>query len=272
MDSGNFPQPGAGPTEARGEKLPATRRSRILEYVALNGEASVGELATRFGVSEDTVRRDLERLDGVGALKRTHGGAHSLQPTATLDSLETRGAIHRDAKRVIARIAAGQVEDGDTLLLNGGTTTLEVARELGAHQGLTVITPSPAVAQAVPTASAHTVHLLGGRWYPEFEVVIGPVALPGTRRLNVDTLVLGAAGVSASGFSIPNLEEAEMLQEMIRAAARVIVVADSSKFGRNALAMIASFDDVDMLITESTPPPELRRVAEERNTLILGAD
>lgn len=276
MRSGTFSQPGedGGFEEvpapgSRGDKLPATRRSRILDYVATNGEASVVELAERFRVSPDTVRRDLERLDEAGALIRTHGGAHRAQPAATLDSVATRGSSHQHAKRAIARIAADLVSDGDTLLLNGGTTTLEVARALGERQRLTVVTPSPGVAQAVPPPAAHTIHILGGRWYPEFEVVIGPVALPGTKSLNADTLVLGAAGISTRGVSIPNLEEAEMLQDMIQAAARVILVVDSSKFGRDAVAMIATFADIDILVTETAPDAELLRVLLQHDVQVV---
>lgn len=244
----------AGP---RSDLLPATRRSRIVDYVAVNGEASVTQLAKEFGVSLDTVRRDLERLDEAGALTRTHGGAHLAQPAATLDSVATRGSKHQPAKRTIAQLAADLLDDGETVLLNGGTTTVEVAKALGVRHGLTVVTPSPAVAQAVPEHAARAIYLLGGRWYPEFEVVVGPVALPGARALAADTLILGAAGLSASGASIPNLEEAEMLEAMTRAAARVILVVDSSKFGRDALARITSLDEIDVIATEELPGADL---------------
>lgn len=253
----------------RGDKLPATRRTRILDYVSLNGEASVTELADEFGVSLDTVRRDLERLDEAGALTRTHGGAHRVHPTAALDSVAARGSVHQHAKRAIGILAAGLIADSETVLLNGGTTTLEVARALGDRQELTVVTPSPSVAQAVPVSAAHATYLMGGRWHPEFEVSVGPVLLPGTKSLNADTLILGAAGLSAHGVSIPNLEEAEMLEAMIQASARVILVIDSSKFGRDALAKIADLHEIDVLVTETTPDRELLNAMRQSDVQLL---
>lgn len=256
-------------TGVRSDKLPGTRRTRILEYVSTNGEASVTELAEEFGVSMDTVRRDLERLDNAGALTRTHGGAHRLQPAATLESVATRGGSHPHAKRTIGHLAAELIVDDETVLFNGGTTTLEVARALGERRNLTVVTPSPAVAQSIPASSAHATYLLGGRWHPEFEVSVGPVALPGTKTLRADTLVLGIAGVSAKGISIPNLEEAEMLEAMIEAATRVIVVADSSKFGRDALAQIADLDEIDVLVTEAAPDSDLLTAVQRHNVQLV---
>ncbi len=260
-------------TRAKQSPLPGSRRALIGEYVNLNGEASVLELADAFGVSPDTVRRDLMRLSASGAIARIHGGAVAAQrPTAALMTPTERRDSRFEAKKRIGAIAAGLLNDGETVLMNGGTTVLEVARALSGRRELTLITCSPAVLRETPDKSLRGAYLLGGRWYPELEVVVGPVALPGTRGITADVLVLGAAALAAgSGVSIPLADEAEMLQSMIDAAKRRILVADSSKFGLEALARIAAFEDIDTLVTDEQPPPELLHALEQAGVDVVVA-
>jgi DeoR/GlpR family transcriptional regulator of sugar metabolism len=249
---------------SKGAALPGSRRARISEYVVANGEASVTELSGAFGVSHDTVRRDLERLDELGAVSRIHGGAVAVrQLTSTLQSASERRNSQAKAKRRIAAAAAALVGDGETVLLNGGTTTLEVARALSGHQELTLVSCSPEVVREAPEKALRGAYLIAGKWSPELEVVIGPVSLPGTNGINADVLVLGAAALSVkSGVSVPKLEETEMLRSMIASATRSVVVADSTKFGLDALAKIAAFDEIDTLVTNKEPPSDLREALD----------
>ncbi len=258
---------------AKQPPLPGSRRALIGEYVNLNGEASVLELSDAFGVSPDTVRRDLVRLSASGAIARIHGGAVAAQrPTAALMTPTERRDSRFEAKKRIGAIAAGLLNDGETVLMNGGTTVLEVARALSGRRELTLVTCSPAVLREAPDKSLRGAYLLGGRWYPQLEVVVGPVALPGTRGINADVLVLGAAALAAgSGVSIPLADEAEMLQSMVDAAKRRILVADSSKFGLEALARIATFEDIDTLVTDEQPPPELLHALEQAGVDVVVA-
>lgn len=248
MDGGATP--GAG-------VLPGARRSRISDYVAAAGEASVAELAASFGVSADTVRRDLVRLEEGGLLARTHGGAVAVRtPAAELAPLAERQVDRLAAKRLIGRAAARLIQPGETLLINGGSTTIEVARALGGRPDVALVTCSPQV--AIEAGGARRgVHLIAGRWHPDFGVVVGPVALPGAERLRVDRLILGVAGLAPSGISIANIEEAAMLRGMIDAAEVVVVVADAAKLGRSAFARLAGLDRVAILVTDRAPDAEL---------------
>lgn len=242
--------------------LPGARRSLIAEYVRSRGGASVQELAEALLVSSDTIRRDLDLLDSRGLLGRTHGGAIALPtPAAQLGSVDERGERQSGAKRVIAAAAARLIRDGETVLVNGGSTTLAVAQALPTRD-IALVTCSPAVAKAAD-AVGRGVFLLGGRWYPSFGVVVGPVVLPGVTGLRADVLILGVAGISADGISIANIEEAEMLADMLGSTARVVVVADSSKFDRSAFAVLAGLDRIDVLVTERAPAEHLATALTE---------
>jgi len=255
-----------------GAALPGARRSLVAEYVRAHGGASIGELVAAFEVSGDTVRRDLDRLDEQGLLRRTHGGAVALEkPAADLGSITERGSRQLAAKRAIGVAAARQVRDGETVLINGGSTTVAVARALGGRRDLALVTCSPAVAQEAGDVAGRGVFLLGGRWHPSFGVVVGPVALPGASRLRADVLLLGVAGVASDGLSIANIEEAEMLSGMIEAAGRVVVVADSSKFDRNAFARLVGLERLHALVTERPPTGDLAAALDRAGVEVITA-
>ncbi len=257
-------RPGSG-----GAALPGARRSLIAEYVRAHGGAAVQELADAFAVSSDTVRRDLDRLDEQGLVSRTHGGAVALTtPAADLGSIAERGTRQLSAKRAIGLAAARLIRDGDTVMMNGGSTTVAAARALSARD-VALVTCSPAVAQEAGDSAGRGVFLIGGRWHPSFGVVVGPVVLPGAGRLRADLLIMGAAGVSPEGISIANIEEAEMLSGMIEASARVAVVADSTKFDRIAFARLAGLERVDVLVTERAPAGELAAALEEAKVSVI---
>ena len=267
----NLPSARPAATPDAGGVLPGARRSLVAEYVRSHGGASVADLAVAFGVSGDTVRRDLDLLDGQGLLQRTHGGAVAVPtPAADLGSIAERGVRQLPAKRAIGMAAARLIRPGDTVLVNGGSTAVAVARAIGSRD-IALVTCSPAVAQEAGETVGRGVFLLGGRWHPGFGVVVGPVVLPGAARLRADLLIMGAAGVSADGVSIANIEEAEMLSGMIEAAARVVVVADSSKFDRAAFALLAGLDHVDVLVTERAPAGDLAAALAEATVEVIVA-
>lgn len=242
-----------GPAAPGSGALPGSRRSRISDYVSTAGEASVSELAASFGVSADTVRRDLVRLEESGLVARTHGGAVAVRtPAADLAPLAERQVERLVAKQVIGRAAARLIQPGETVLVNGGSTTVEVARALGGRPDIALVTCSPQVAIEAGDA-LRGVHLIGGRWHGEFGVVVGPVALPGAERLHVDRLILGVAGLEPGGISIANIEEAAMLRAMVDAAGTVVVVADATKLGRAAFAQLAGLDRISILVTDRDP-------------------
>jgi len=242
--------------------LPGRRRTLLTTFINDHGQATVTELADAFNVSTDTVRRDLDWLARHGAIARTYGGAVTLSGLASTDTaFADRTSVHRDAKRAIGLATAERIADGETVLLNGGTTTLAVARALGVRRNLTIVTNNLRLPGELPPASVRDVYVLGGNCRVASNVTLGPVAFPGMEGVSADVAVIGVGGVSAhAGLSTTNLQEAQMMAQMIESAQRTVVVADSSKFGRNAFAHIARLDAITALVTDTAPDPELAEV------------
>ncbi|MBV9452327.1 MAG: DeoR/GlpR transcriptional regulator [Streptosporangiaceae bacterium] len=239
--------------------LPGRRRALLTAYVDDHGQATVTELADTFGVSADTVRRDLDWLAKHGAVSRTYGGAVAVAGLATADSsFSDRSSVHREEKQRIAAAAAQRIADGETVIINGGTTTLAVAAALRVRRDLTIVTNNLRVPPALPAGSVRDVYLLGGSCRLTSHVTIGPVAFPGTEGISADVAVIGVGGVSASaGLTTTNLSEAQMMAQMIESAQRTMVVVDSAKFGRNCFAHIVRLEVVDMLVTDRQPDDAL---------------
>jgi DeoR family fructose operon transcriptional repressor len=250
--------------DERQRHLPAGRKAQLAAYVAETGQVTVGELAERFGVSIDTVRRDLDQLSAEGALVRTYGGAVSLSTISRTDrAVDQRLAMQEQEKEKIAALAAALVQDGSTIMINGGTTTLAVARNLGQHRDLTVATNNLLVPSALPPTAIRDIYLFGGAVRTLTLATIGPVSFRGNGGaeldISCDLALIGVGAVSAdAGYTTSNLAEAAMMQEMISRAARVAILADSSKFGRRLFAQVSELSSADYLITDSTPPADLR--------------
>jgi DeoR/GlpR family transcriptional regulator of sugar metabolism len=225
------------------------RRNRLLELVRLRGFASLPELAEELGVSESTVRRDLDYLEETGSAKRTHGGVFYTGSAPQLPHFEERQPAQWELKKAIARRTAELIEPGDTLLLDGGTTTYEVARLL-VGKALQVVTNSLPVANLLASHSATDLVLLGGYVYPRTGVTLGPYANDQLAQLAVRKTVLSVAGVNERGFYNSNLLLVETERAMMHAADRVIVVADSTKFGRQSLAHLCPLGAVQTLVVD----------------------
>ena len=248
------------PTDRDAEgALPGRRRALLTAFIDEHGQATVVELADAFNVSSDTVRRDLDYLAKRGAVSRTYGGAVSVGGLATADvSFSDRSSVHLDEKQRIALAVAERITDGETVIMNGGTTTLAAARALGERRNLTIVTNNLRLPSALPSGAARDVYLLGGSCRLASNVTIGPVTFPGTEGISADVAVIGVGGVSArSGYTTSNLQEAQMMAEMIASAQRTIVVADSSKFGRSAFAHITRLAAAATLVSDDTPGGEL---------------
>jgi DeoR family glycerol-3-phosphate regulon repressor/DeoR family fructose operon transcriptional repressor len=250
--------------DERQRHLPAGRKAQLAAYVADTGQVTVAELAERFGVSIDTVRRDLDQLSADGVLVRTYGGAVSLSTVSRTDrAVDQRLALQEQEKERIATLAAALVQDGSTIMINGGTTTLAIARNLGQHRDLTVATNNLLVPGALPPAAIRDIYVFGGAVRTLTLATIGPVSFraSGGAELDIscDLALIGVGAVSAeAGYTTSNISEAAMMQEMISRAARVAIVADSSKFGRRLFAQVAELASADYLITDTAPPAELR--------------
>ncbi|MFI5889645.1 DeoR/GlpR family DNA-binding transcription regulator [Actinoplanes sp. NPDC051513] len=260
----------------RQRHLPAGRKAQLATYVADTGQVTVGELAERFGVSIDTVRRDLDQLAAEGILVRTYGGAVSLSTVSrTTDrAVDQRLTVQEQEKEKIAALAAALVQDGSTIMINGGTTTLALARSLGQHRDLTVATNNLLVPGALPATAVRDIYIFGGAVRALTLATIGPVSFRANTGadldISCDLALIGVGAVAAeAGYTTSNLAEAAMMQEMISRAARVAILADSSKFGRRLFAQVSELGAADYLITDTAPPPDLRDALEANGVELL---
>lgn len=233
------------------------RRSRLLEVIRVRGFAALDELVRELGVSESTVRRDLDALEEQSRVKRTHGGVLYAGGMPRITEFDERQPANWAAKRAIATRAAALILDGETVLLDGGTTTYEVARLL-VGRSLQVVTNSLPVANLFASEARTDLVLLGGYVSPRTGVCLGPYANELLGRLHVTTTVLSAAGIAEEGLFNAHLLLAETEQAMLRAASRVIVVADSSKFGRKSLTLVSGLDSIDTLVSDDGLDPRWR--------------
>lgn len=245
-------------------RLPAGRKADLARYISEAGEVTVAELAERFDVSSDTIRRDLDRLDADGLVVRTHGGAVSLTSVPRADTgLDVRLRFQAAAKERIGAAAAALVDDNSVIMINAGTTTLALARHLDQHHGLTVATNSLLIPGEIAPKAFRGLYVFGGSVTPSDQKTVGPVAFQtssGSVEMDVqcDLALLGVGAVSTEiGYSTSNLEEAAMMNEMMMRASRVAILADSSKFGRRLFAQVAELSRADYFVTDAPPPAEL---------------
>jgi DeoR family fructose operon transcriptional repressor len=259
----------------RQRHLPAGRKAQLAAYVADTGQVTVGELAERFGVSIDTVRRDLDQLAAEGVLVRTYGGAVSRSTVSRTDrAVDQRLAVQEQEKEKIATLAAALVEDSSTIIINGGTTTLALARNLGQHRDLTVATNNLLIPGALPPTAVRDIYVFGGAVRALTLATVGPVSFRASTGaeldISCDLALIGVGAVDAeAGYTTSNLAEGAMMQEMISRAARVAILADSSKFGRRLFAQVSELGAADYLITDTPPPADLRDALEAGGVELL---
>jgi DeoR/GlpR family transcriptional regulator of sugar metabolism len=225
------------------------RRSRLLELVRSRRFATLPELAEALAVSESTIRRDVEQLEEQGSARRIHGGVLYAGTSPMLPHFETRQAARWEQKKTIAEWTARLIEDGDTVLLDGGSTTYEVARLL-VGRPLHVVTNSLPVANLFASDTNSDLVMVGGNICPRTGVAQGPLADQMIAALRVRKTILSVAAVHEEGFFNNNLMLVETERTMMKAADRVIVVVDSSKFGRQSLARLCGLDAVQTLVVD----------------------
>lgn len=229
------------------------RRDRILRIAEESGFVSLQRLVAEVGASESTVRRDLEFLDGQGHLHRTRGGAaYAGDSLADFDVRQHRASLQ---KRLIAQRTAELVKSGETVLLDGGTTTLEVARHLHG-KSLQVVTNSIPIASLLMNDSEIELIFVGGYVYPKTGVALGDQAVAALKNINVSRLVMSAGGVTADGLFNSNALLVETERQMIAAAEHVTLVADSGKFGQRALSHLCPLESVNEIVTDDDLPEE----------------
>jgi DeoR family transcriptional regulator of aga operon len=246
------------------------RQAKILELIEEHGKVEVGDLSRRLGASEVTIRKDLKELHGRGLLLRAHGGAVRAETVSADPSLQIKAALHAEEKRRIGAAAAALVADGESIILDSGTTTQQIARHLRDRRGLKVITNALNVASELTGAGEVEIILLGGILRQNSGSLVGQFAEEMLRRFSVDKLFLAVDAVDLEfGLSTPNLDESHVNQAMVRAARETILVADSSKFGKRSLSRIVSLSEVDLIVTDRGLPEPTRTGLRELGVKLI---
>lgn len=242
------------------------RRRLIVDKVKHQGRATVAELSRQFGISAVTIRGDLEALSDAGRILRSHGGALPAD-VASVDTPLTVKEVRRLAeKRRIADAATRLIHDGETIILDSGSTTAEIARRIRQRnwRSLTVITNALNIALELTGLAGVRVMMLGGLLRPTSYSLVGPDAEQALGRLTADRLFLGVDGLDADvGVTTPDPQEAALNALMVRVSREVVAVLDSSKLGQRSLSLIASLAELDLVITDTNAPPRTTRALRE---------
>ncbi len=249
------------------------RKLKILEYIEERRKATVSQLCEHFGVSSATIRNDLRDLETANLLIRTHGGAMVKTKTGLELDARQKEVHNLEAKRRIAAAALGLVEDGDTIILDTGSTTLELARLLDRRRDLTVLTNDLSIAMLLEEAESVSVVFMGGILRRHFHYTVTYGTAWGTilAGLTVDMAFMGVNSLSTKkGATTPDIHTAETKKLLVSAAAKVIVLCDSSKLEKSSFAQFAGLEQIDTIVTESIPDNEKRRF-EERGIEVIVA-
>lgn len=254
--------------------IPEDRRRRIVQAVNAKGNISVAEISDLFDVSEMTARRDLRALDQAGLLRRVHGGAINQLGRSYEPPYPSRSQESPEAKRNIGRTAASLVVDGDSLALDVGTTTLEVARGLEGKHNLTVVTASiPIANELISLFSLEDdirLILTGGVVRAGELSMVGNLAQRAFSELHVDKAFIGVGGLNPEhGLTEYNVDDTMVKRPLFETAKKRIVVADSRKLGRTTFSRIAPIEGMDVLVTDSRAPTNLVHALEQRGIEVI---
>jgi DeoR/GlpR family transcriptional regulator of sugar metabolism len=253
------------------------RLQLIVERLVADGKVFVSELADQFGLSTSSIRNDLSELESRGLLVRTYGGAVLPEQLnrhliVRKSALQLRTAAHQAEKDAIGRATADLIADGDTLMIDGGSTTECVVRHLHTKRGLTFVTNATSllpILMAIPDAE---IYVTGGLLHREFETLLGETSVEALGRFRAMKAILGMDGVSLhSGFTATHASVAAAKRRMASASETVIVVCDHTKFDQVCLMPIARFEEVDYLITDSGAPPHMVEAIRQQGTKVIVA-
>jgi DeoR family fructose operon transcriptional repressor len=245
------------------------RKPKIVEYLQEHARASVQELSKVFQVSESTVRRDLQELEDANLLKRTHGGAVCLENVNFEPTFVEKEDKFRKEKESIAKKASEFIQDGDTLVIDSGTTTLYLAKEIRRFSNLKVVTNSIIVAQELQGISGIEVIIIGGTLRQNTLAMVGPIAEQTLSMLRVDKAFIATNGLDLQvGLTTPNILEAATKTKMIDIAKQVFIVADHTKIGKVTFAKFADLARIDTCIVDDKVPEDVIRKMEDSGVCV----
>ena len=254
--------------------LAVDRHGKILSILRQKRSIGLEALAEAVGVSASTVRRDLEQLEPAGEVQRTHGGAIYIGERAAASkpyAFDHRLSYNLDAKKKIARAARDLVSPGQTILIDGGTTTFYFAQEL-ASEPMQIVTNSLPIAQHFHADENVELILTGGLAYPRYGVLLGPMAEQTISLIHTQTLFIAVAGVADGWLYNQNQLLVQAEQHMIRQSQQVVLLCDSAKFGQQALSKLCSLDEVDIVVTDTAPATADRKMVEAAGCRLIVAE
>lgn len=231
--------------------LAEPRRMKILEWLQEEGSARVRELSSAFKVSEATIRQDLEKLEQDGYILREHGGAYLKTVQQQVGAMSLQHVENMDRKRKIGAAAAALVRNNETIILDAGSTTTEIAHRLVARENLTVITNALNIAIILGAVPGYAVHMPGGQFKAPTLSLSGDKSVEYFRNIFASKLFLATAGVSLdAGLTYPSFADLQLKEAMIKAAAHVYLVADSTKINRTSFTRLTNLDAINSFITD----------------------
>jgi len=246
------------------------RRQQIIDALSESGYMTVEVLSQRLGVSSVTIRSDLTALEESGQLVRTHGGAMRTEKKNVTRLLSTTMSEYEKQKKAIAKRASFFLSSGSTIILDSGSTTIHLLNYVSGKD-ITVVTNSIPAVERLKDDESVDVFVIGGSLKRSYMGTIGPLANNAMSLLNADVYFMGAANFDKDGITATNLMETELKRTMIKAADKVVFMADSSKFGRKAFASLCSWEDIDAFVTDSIDD-DFRSFLEERGIEVLITD
>ena len=247
----------------------AIRRVKIRQMLETQEFVDLGTLCQELDASESSIRRDLVALETEGVIKRVYGGAMNVQPSSShLLDFAWRSSQMGEEKKRIAKMTAGLVQDGQTILLDGGSTVAEVAREL-VNRSLHIMTNSLPIADIFSDARQIELTLAGGYLYPRLRVLVGPFCEQMLSAVTADLLIMGIGGITEAGFSNNNTLIVGPERKMIEVSRKVIVVTDHTKFGRGAMIPLAPLDVADIVVSDTALADEYRQMLEKHQVEVL---
>ena len=248
------------------------RQNEIMASVRQHGACSIIELARQLEVSDETIRRNIKPLVHQGLIDKVHGGVVLSQTQEPEPPFGKRMHERVEAKQLISARVATLIKDGDSIMLDTGSTTAYVARALGNHRNLSVVTNCTEIARTLAREASNRVHLCGGALRSDDWATFGSSAIDFVRQFHVNYAILSIGGVTADGgFMDYHLEEAEFSRAVIAQAKKTIVVADHSKFGNPNFIRVCDFDEVDIVVVERTAPAEIESALLEAGTAVINA-
>jgi DeoR family glycerol-3-phosphate regulon repressor len=247
------------------------RHTEILKILETEGSATISDLAGKLGVSHETVRRDVRPLTQTGAVVRIHG-AVGLAGQIGEAPFQKRMRENATAKQAIARSLAATIRDGDAIMLDTGTTTSFIARELMGHRRLTVVTNSSDIARTLATVNGNRVYMAGGELRSDSGAAFGKSALDFIARFTVNHAVISAGAIDGTGVMDFDLEEAEFARLVLSRGERRVVATDHTKFGRRGLISVTGLDNVGEVFTDRAPPRPLAEAASAAGCRVVVAE